>query len=426
MSIGGHAYDAIVVGVGSMGSAAVRALSARGLRVLGLENFGPAHDRGSAHGGSRIIRQSYFEGPAYVPLLRSAFEGWRELQEESGRDLLRLCGGIYIGDQANPVFTGSRHAAALHGLPHEILDAAEISSRFPSMRPAEHAVGVYEPNAGYVRPEETVLAGIDLARRHGADLRFHEPATGWRGTPGGGVEVTTANGRYGADRLVLTPGAWTPQLLPGGVPILVERQIFYWFEPDFTAAAPYHSYADRLPVYIEETDGNGMIYGFPMIDGPTGGLKLAFYRQNIGTTTPETIDRTVHADEIEAIRQRAVQLFPHLTGPLVKAATCMYASAPDDHFVIGQLGEAPQVVVACGFSGHGFKFVPVVGEIVADLVQTGVTTHDIELFGLERPGLSRLRGDGPGRSTDLVDDHVGRGETGDDRDEATVRASDEE
>jgi sarcosine oxidase len=380
-------YDVIVVGVGSMGSAAVHTLAARGLSVLGLENFGPAHDRGSAHGGSRIIRQSYFEGPAYVPLLQRAFEGWRELQEQSGRDLIRLCGGIYIGDPDNPVVTGSREAAVLHGLPYEVIDAAEIRARFPTMRPAAHAVGVYEPNAGYVRPEETVLAEVDLARRHGAVLHFDEPVTSWRITLGGGVEVITATERYGAERLVLTPGAWASELLPGAAPILVERQVFYWFEPDFTTGVPYESYADGHPVYIEETDGNGLLYGFPMIDGPGGGLKLAFYRQNVGFTTPQTIDRTIHADEVDSIRRRAVQLFPHLTGPLVKAATCMYASAPDDHFVIGLLDGTPQVVVACGFSGHGFKFVPVVGEIVADLVQTGTTAHDIDLFDIGRPAL---------------------------------------
>jgi sarcosine oxidase len=380
------AFDVIVAGLGSMGSAAVRVLAARGLRVLGLENFGPAHDQGSAHGGSRIIRLSYFEGPAYVPLLQRAFEGWRELQEESGRDLMRLCGGIYIGDPDNPIVTESRAAAVAHELPHEILAASEIGSRFPTMRPPDHAVGVYEPNAGFVRPEETVLANVDLARRSGATLHFDEPVSGWRATSGGGVEVTTARGSYGADRLVLTPGAWAAQLLPGPPPIVVERQIFYWFEPDFTAV-PYERYADKHPVYIEETDGNGLIYGFPMIDGPKGGLKLAFYRQNIGTTTPGSIDRTVHPDEVGAMRRRALQLFPHLTGPLVKAATCMYASAPDDHFVIGPVKETPQVVVACGFSGHGFKFVPIVGEIVADLVQTGTTAHDIDLFDVERPAL---------------------------------------
>jgi glycine/D-amino acid oxidase-like deaminating enzyme len=169
------------------------------------------------------------------------------------------------------------------------------------------------------------------------------------------------------------------------VPIAVERQVLYWLQPDLTTGPGYEAYAADHPVYIEETDGNSLIYGFPMIDGPEGGLKLAFYRQNVGTTTPDAIDRIVHPDEVAALRRRALQLFPHLTGPLVRAATCMYASAPDDHFVIDTLEQHPQVVVACGFSGHGFKFVPVVGEIVADLVETGATHHDLDLFRLDRP-----------------------------------------
>lgn len=385
-------YDVLVVGLGSMGGAAAGTLAARGLRVLGLETFGPAHDQGSAHGGTRIVRQSYYESPAYVPLLRRAYEGWKELAQESGRDLLRLCGGIYIGDPQSPVFTGSLASARLHGLEHEVLDAAEIAARFPTMRPPEHALGLYEANAGYVRPEETVLANVDLARREGADLRFFEPVTHWAPTPGGGLEVVTSRGRYGAERLVLAPGAWVSTLLPQPVPIVVERQIFYWFDPDFTAKVPYEAYVEGHPVYLEETDGNGQLYGFPMVDGPAGGLKLAFYRQNHGlTTTPQTIDRTIHAEEIEEMVQRARQLFPHLSGRLVKASTCMYASAPDDAFVLGPLGGIPQVVLACGFSGHGFKFVPVVGEIVADLVQTGTTPHDIALFDVARPAFSSTR-----------------------------------
>jgi sarcosine oxidase len=385
-------YDVLVVGLGSMGGAAAGTLAARGMRVLGLETFGPAHDQGSAHGGTRIVRQSYYESPAYVPLLRRAYEGWKELAQESGRDLLRLCGGIYIGDPQSPVFTGSLASARLHGLEHEVLDAAEIAARFPTMRPPEHALGLYEANAGYVRPEETVLANVDLARREGADLRFFEPVTHWAPTPGGGVEVVTSRGRYGAERLVLAPGAWVSTLLPQPVPIVVERQIFYWFDPDFTAKVPYEAYVEGHPVYLEETDVNGQLYGFPMVDGPAGGLKLASYRQNHGlTTTPQTIDRTIHAEEIEEMVQRARQLFPHLSGRLVKASTCMYASAPDDAFVLGPLGGIPQVVLACGFSGHGFKFVPVVGEIVADLVQTGTTPHDIALFDVARPAFSSTR-----------------------------------
>ena len=382
-----NSFDVIVVGIGSMGSAAVNALAARGLRVLGLETFGPAHDQGSAHGGSRIVRQSYFEGPAYVPLLRAAYDGWRALEEASGRPLLELCGGLYIGDPAGPVFSGSLASARIHGLEHEVLDAAEIHTRFPTMRPAEHALGLYEANAGYVRPEQAVLANVSLARRHGADLRFFEPVTGWEATPGGGVEVRTTQGRYSADRLVLSPGAWVPALLPRARTIAVERQVFYWLQPGFTAEVPYERYAQGHPVYLEQTDGNAELYGFPMIDGPAGGLKIAFYRQNVGLTTPQTVDRTVHPAEVEALRRRARTLFPQLTGPLVRAATCLYASAADDHFVLGSLPETPQVVVGYGFSGHGFKFVPVVGQILADLVEHGRTAHDLSLFDLERPAL---------------------------------------
>ena len=313
-----------------MGAAAARTLAARGLHVLGLETFGAAHDQGSAHGGTRIVRQSYFEGSAYVPLLRRAYEGWHELAQESGRDLLRLCGGIYIGDPESPVFTGSLASARVHGLEHEVLDAAEITARFPTMQPPEHALGLYEANAGYVRPEETVLANVDLARRDGADLRFSEPGTHWAPTPGGGVEVVTSRGRYGADRLVLAPRRV-------GVDPCCRRRCRSRSSGRSSTGSSRTSRprspmrpAEGHPVYLEETDGNGELYGFPMVDGPAGGLKLAYSRQNHGvTTTPQTIDRTVHADEVEEMVHRARRLFPHLSGRLVKAATCMYASASD-------------------------------------------------------------------------------------------------
>ena len=349
----GGSYDVLVVGLGSMGAAAARTLAARGLRVLGLETFGAAHDQGSAHGGTRIVRQSYFEGSAYVPLLRRAYEGWHLLAQESGRDLLRLCGGIYIGDPERPRLHRQPRVSAGARPRARGADAAEIAARFPTMRPPEHALGLYEANAGYVRPEETVLANIDLARRDGADLRFFEPVTHWAPTPGGGVEVVTSRGRYGADGLVLAPGAWVSTLLPPPVPIAVERQIFYWLEPDFTPEVPYEAYAEgpRLPGGDRR---QRRALRFPMVDGPAGGLKLGYYRQNHGTTTtPQTIDRTVNADEVDKMVHRARQLFLHVSGRLVRAATCMYASAPDDAFVLGPLGGASQVVLAAASPATG-------------------------------------------------------------------------
>lgn len=380
-------HDVIVLGLGSMGSAAAHQLAARGESVLGLEQFWPAHDQGSGHGETRIVRQSYFEGPAYVPLLRRAYEGWRELEDASGRDILTLCGGLYVGDVDSKIFAGARRSAETHALPHEVLDATQIRARFPAMDPPDHAFGLYEENAGFVRPEETILANVDLAARHGADLRYGERVRSWRATTGGGVEVTTDRGTYGAARLVVAAGAWAPGLLADlGLALRVERQVVCWFTPDFTAV-PYERWTSgQLPVYIEETDLNRDIYGFPMVDGPDGGLKLAFFN-TFAEADPDAVDRVVTEAETEAIRERARQLFPHLTGPLVKAVTCLYTTSPDHDFVVGSLPDRPQVTVASVCSGHGFKFVPVIGEILADLVIDGRTAHDISLFDLSRPSL---------------------------------------
>lgn len=380
-------YDVIVLGLGSMGGAAAHALAGRGVRVLGLETFQPGHDQGAAHGGSRIIRQSYFEHPAYVPLLRRAYEGWHALQEESGRHIVTLCGGIYLGDERNQVFAGSRAAAQEHGLPHEVLTADEIRRRFPTMDPDDGALGLYEENAGYVRPEETTIANAELAAAKGAVLRFGEPVTWWGSVSGGGVEVVTTQGRYGADRLVITPGPWAPEVLADlGLPLSIQRMVFHWFTPDFSAV-PYEFWSqERHPVYVEETYGNEQIYGFPMTDGPEGGFKLGFFRRGTPTTA-RTIDRRVYQEENAAMQVRARELFPHLSGPVVQAKTCLYSVTPDEHFVIGAHPSYPQVSLACGFSGHGFKFVPVVGEILADLATTGSTELPIGLFDPQRAAL---------------------------------------
>ncbi|GAA1467423.1 N-methyl-L-tryptophan oxidase [Microbacterium thalassium] len=374
-------HDVIVIGLGSMGGAAANELAARGADVLGLETYEPGHEFGSAHGGSRIVRQSYFEDPQYVPLLRRAYDGWRRLEADSGRRIMTLCGGIYIGDPDELTFAGSLAAAREHGLAHEVLDAVEVRRRFPTIDPADDALAVYEADAGYVRPEETTIANAEVAARRGATLRFGERVRSWTATPGGGVQVTTDAGTYGADRLVIAPGAWAPELLPElALPLSIERMVFYWFTPEFSESLPYEAWSEaRHPVYIEQTHGNGQIYGFPMTDGPEGGFKLGFFRKG-SVTTADTIDRTVVDAEVEDMRERALQLFPQLTGPVVQAKTCLYSVTPDEHFVIGQHPEHPQVSIACGFSGHGFKFVPVVGEILADLATRGSTDLPIGLF----------------------------------------------
>ena len=375
------AVDVIVVGLGGMGSAAVHQLAARGVRVLGLEKFGPAHDRGASHGGSRITRQSYFESPDYVPLLLRAYELYDALARDSGADVITLTGGVMVGRPESLTVSGSRLSAERWGLEHEMLDAADLRKRFPTLSPRPDEVALYEAKAGFVRPEATVSAQLALAAKAGADLHFDEPMTGWAAAPGGGVRVQTASGSYTAGQLVITPGPWAPQLLADlGVPFTIERQVQYWFQPT-GGVAPFRP--ERHPIYIWENADGSQIYGFPAIDGPDGGAKVAFFRRGV-VTTPETIDREVHADEIAAMADRTRRNLPDLPGAFLRAKTCLYSNTPDEHFVIARHPAHEAVTVACGFSGHGFKFVPVVGEILADLATTGRTDHPIGLFDPRR------------------------------------------
>ncbi|WP_250005850.1 N-methyl-L-tryptophan oxidase [Actinoplanes sp. M2I2] len=374
------AYDVIVVGLGGMGSAAAQQLAARGQRVLGLEKYGPAHDRGASHGGSRVTRQSYFEGPEYVPLLLRAYELFDQLATDSGRDVITLTGGLMIGRPESRTVAGSRASAEQWGLEHEILDAGEVRRRFPTFAPEPGEIALFEAKAGFVRPEATVAANLQLAAGHGADLRFHEPMTSWE-PAGDGVRVTTGRGEYTAGQLVIAPGPWAPGLLADlGVEFRIERQVQYWYQPR-GGVEPFRP--DRHPIYIWEDAEGGQIYGFPAIDGPGGGAKIAFFRR--GTpTTPDTLDTEVHEDEVAEMAAYCGRRLPDLPGRFLRGEPCMYSTTPDEHFVIARHPAHESVTVACGFSGHGFKFVTVVGEILADLATCGATVHPISLFDPRR------------------------------------------
>jgi len=377
----GDSYDVIVVGLGGMGSAAAYHLARRGVRVLGIERFGPAHDRGSSHGDSRIIRQAYYEDPSYVPLLRRAFELWDELEPEVPGGNKLLTGGLLIGRPDSRIVTGSIRSVRQWDLPHEILTPAETSERFPTFALADDEVALYEPNAGFVRPERTVAAHLELARRAGAELRFGEAVRSWSADGGDEVSVTTDSGTVTAPRLVLAPGAWAPGLLPA-FPLVVERQVMYWFAPS-GGIEPYRP--EHHSVYIGVDENGREFYGFPATDDEAA--KVAFFRQR-EACDPDGVDREVSATEAQEMAGFIRRWLPSLPGRLVRAATCLYTSTPDGHFVLGTHPEHPQVTIACGFSGHGFKFVPVVGEILADLATDGATGHDIALFDPQRPALA--------------------------------------
>jgi sarcosine oxidase len=369
------AFDVIVLGLGGMGSAAAAHLAARGQRVLGLERFGPAHDRGSSHGDSRVIRQSYFEDPAYVPLLLRSYELYEQLARDSGTELIRLTGGLYFGPPDSVVVAGSIRSAREWGLAHEVLDAAEIRRRFPTFTPGEGEIGLFEEAAGFVRPEATVTAHLDVAARSGAELRFDDPVTS-RAATADGVRVTTASASYEAGALVVAPGAWAPSLLADlGVPLTVERQVLYWWDP-VGGTGPF----ERHPVYIHQDADGEQVYGFPAIDGPDGGAKIAFFRRGTVLNDPLQLDRDVRPAEAEYMARYLRDLMPTLPGRLLRAVPCMYTTTPDEHFVIARHPAHENVVVACGFSGHGFKFVPVVGEILADLAVDGTTRRPLALF----------------------------------------------
>ncbi|MET7425988.1 N-methyl-L-tryptophan oxidase [Dactylosporangium sp. NPDC005555] len=369
-------YDVIVIGLGGMGSAAAHHLAARGQRVLGLDRFGPAHDQGASHGGSRITRQSYFEDPAYVPLLLRSYELWAALERDSGRSLTDLCGGLMLGAPDSLTVAGSRLSAEQWGLPHEILASSEIRRRFPNLRPASHEIGLYEPQAGYVRPEETVRANLALAALHGAALHFEEPVSAWTSSPDG-VVVRTAAASYSAGSLVVCPGPWAPSLLADlGIAFSVERQVQFFFQPEGGVSGYL---PDRQPIFIWEGPPGMQVYGFPALDGPSGGVKVAFFRGG-EVTTPSTIDRSIRPSEIADVAAHLESRVPGLAGRYLGGKTCMYTNTLDHHFVIGRHPGHANVTVACGFSGHGFKFVPVVGEILADLTLTGATDHPIGLF----------------------------------------------
>ena len=374
-------FDVIVAGLGAMGSAAAYHLATAGRSVLGIEQFDPAHDRGSSHGRSRIIRQAYFEDPAYVPLLGRSYELWDQLEHEVGTKLLTMTGGLMLGSPDTTVVAGSIRSAREHNLPHEVLDAPEVHSRFPPLTPAPDEMALFEERAGFLDPEGCICAHLDRAAQLGAELRFNEPVSGWSATASG-VRVTTSSGAYEAGALVVSPGAWAPALVRDlELPLVVERQVMFWFDPA-GGTAPFE--VGRFPIYIWETAGGMQFYGFPAHDGPAGGAKVAILRLDGGATTPETIDRTVHEAEVERMRTVVRGRLEALDAPLLTAKTCMYTTTPDEHFVIGLHPEHPQVAVAAGFSGHGYKFASVVGEILAELAAEGRTRHDIDLFAPDR------------------------------------------
>jgi sarcosine oxidase len=382
------AYDVIVLGLGAMGSAATCHLARRGARVLGLDRFAPPHAHGSSSGRSRIIREAYFEHPAYVPMVQRAYGLWAALERDSGRRLFLQTGGLMIGPPAGALVSGALLSARAHGLRHEVLDTAALRQRYPALRPDDGTVAVWEPRAGVLFPEECVRAHLEQAARAGATLVPDEPGVGWSATTAG-VEVRTGRGSYTAGKLLIACGAWTLGLLPElGLPLVPQRQVQLWFEASGPAPAGPHAAPggagafspERFPVFIWEDEPGRFIYGFPELGD---GVKVARHHEG-EPTDPARVRREVTDDDVRPMRTVLERLIPGANGRLLDSAVCLYTNAPDSHFVLDVHPAHPRVVVASPCSGHGFKFSSVLGETLADLALGAPPRFDLGLFRIDR------------------------------------------
>ncbi len=388
-------FDVIIIGLGAMGSAASAHLARRGKRVLGIEQFELGHARGSSHGRSRMIRMCYYEHQDYVPMLRRAYELWRECEQAAGEQLLHITGGIYIGPPDSAAVNGASRAAIEHRLDNELLDRAALADRFPQFRVPDDHRALFEPLAGYISPELAIAAHHRLAVAAGAKLHDNERLLSYR-ADGPRIRITTSRGEYEADRIIFACGAWATRTVSDlGIQITPTRQILGWVTPrnpapfaqgvcpvwaiDCPRANPGKTAADGLRA--------GLYYGFPLDAGAAAddgrGFKIA--RHAIGAQTdPDTNDFTPRPEDEADFRPALRAFLPDADGPLAQMRICMYENSPDGHFIIDKHPTNPNIIIACGFSGHGFKFMPVIGEVLADLAIEGATRHSIGFLGMSR------------------------------------------
>lgn len=370
-------YDAIVVGVGGMGSAACYHLAKRGKKVLGLERFGIPHSMGSSHGVNRIIRLAYYEDPSYVPLLRRSYQLWRELQAGAGEQVLHITGSIDAGESNGEIVQGALESCRLHNLEHEVLTAAELRQRHPGYVLPDDFLAVYQPEGGFVVSERAIVAHVNGALTAGAEIHGRERVLGWEPIAGG-VRVSTDRGAYEADSLIMSAGAWMGKMVPELEAISKpERQVLGWFQPKNPAIFS----PDRFPVF-NVTVEEGRYYGFPVFGIP--GFKVGRYHHLDEQIDPENWDREPNAADEAILRVFAERYFPEGVGATMALQSCIFTNTPDEHFIIDRLPGAPDVIVASPCSGHGYKFCAVIGEILADLAVDGATAHDIGLFKLSR------------------------------------------
>jgi sarcosine oxidase len=360
-------FDVVVAGAGGMGTAAAAHLARRGASVLAVDRFPPGHARGSSHGQTRLIRLAYFEHPDYVPLLRRARDLWRDLERDTDSRLLTECGLVSCGPSAGPVITGTLRSARDHGLAVEPLTAREAAARWPAFAVPDDWSAVFEPAAGHLAVEACVRAHAALAVRHGGVIEADHEIRGWR-MEGDAVLVETSRETISASRLALCPGPWASALLRlPTIPFTVLRKSLFWYAP---TAGLQRDDAASLPAFAFDTP-RGFFYGFPMLDAR--GIKVAEHSGGSVVADPFAVDRRIDETEQAAIEGWLAAHLPGVGHHRTAHEVCLYTMSPDHHFVVGQHPDHPPVSIAAGFSGHGFKFASVIGEILADLALTGST-----------------------------------------------------
>ena len=394
-------FDAIVLGVGGFGSGAVYHLARRGLRVLGLDRFGPAHDQGSSHGETRIIRKAYFEHPDYVPLLLRAYDLWADLEAESQQQLFWKCGLMLAGLPDSEAISGARLSASQHGLTIENLSASAATQRWPGFRVPDAFDAVFEPDAGFLKVEDCVRTHLDRAAAHGATLLFDESVVSWSST-GGEVRVRTATREFVAASLVITAGSWAESVLADlKLPLQVLRKPIFWFEttsPAYNLDAsmptfyfeipPTVGHVSNVPGQFTSNDHEHVVnvphsfYGFPSLDGHV--LKVAQHSGGDIVTDPLLVDRDLHDSDVQPIANFLQSCLPNVRVQPARHSVCLYTVTPDRHFIVDRHPDFPNVVIGCGFSGHGFKFTSVLGSVFADLATTGRTELPIDFLSLAR------------------------------------------
>ena len=381
-------YDVIVLGIGSMGAATCYYLARDGYKVLGLEQFSIPHEEGSHGGQSRITRKAYFEHADYVPLLSRAYENCRELEESTGHQLYFKTGLLYAGPSDHAVIQGVKNAASLFNIDLEKLSQKELSERYPSFNYVNNFEYVFEPDAGFLLPGKMIDLYVQEAITAGAVVNTNERTINWS-KEGDVITVTTDKGSYSASKLIITAGAWVNKMISLSVPLRITRQLIVWVRP----SSPQKFYSSNFPCWMVAThDIHGVYYGFPYLEaeqfGEPSGLKFAWHNP-AEETDPDNVNRNITDEEVKDVVNRVKQYIPDVNSTIVEAKTCLYTNSPDEDFIIDHLpGHDKAVTIATGFSGHGFKFAPAMGEILAEMAMKGESSLPIEFLGLERFGRS--------------------------------------